>query len=138
MAIVRDVMMPNPVSLEAGANLLDAAKAMRDADVGAVVVVRGDQICGIVTDRDLVVRAMAEGRDPARTRLEEISSTELATVEPLHTVQDAAQVMSERHVQRLPVVAEGMAVGIVSLADLAPHLEPHSALADVTGTNAKH
>jgi CBS domain-containing protein len=137
MAMVRDVMTPNPTSLEASASLREAARAMKEANVGAVVVTRGEQIVGIVTDRDLVVRGMAEEKDPDRTRLEQIHSTDLTVVEPLHSVEQAAQIMAENSVQRLPVVAEGIAVGIISVADLAAHLEPDSALTSIAGSNAK-
>jgi len=138
MALVRDVMTPNPVSLDSDASLREAALAMKERDVGAVVVAENDQIRGIVTDRDLVTRGMAEHKDLDSTRLREIHSADVTFVEPLHTVEQAAQIMTDADVQRLPVVAEGMAVGMVSMADLAPHLEGDPALAEIAASKAKH
>src|SRR5262245_59676296 len=129
---IRDLMTPNPVTLSAASTLVDAAIAMRDFNVGAVVVLDNGHICGIATDRDIVVRAIANGNYPATTRLGEICSRELTTVAPSDTVAEAVRLMSDKAIRRLPVVENGQPVGIVSLADLASEQEPLSPLADIS------
>lgn len=129
---IRDVMTPNPTAMPAMATISDAARAMRDADVGAIVVLNQNQICGIVTDRDIVVRAVAEGRDPARASLGDICSQNLVTLSPSDTVEDAARLMADRAIRRIPVVEDGHPVGIVSLGDLAVERGDGSALEDIS------
>lgn len=129
---IRDVMTPNPTAMPAMATISDAARAMRDADVGAIVVLNQNQICGIVTDRDIVVRAVAEGRDPARASLGDICSQNLVTLSPSDTVEDAARLMADRAIRRIPVVEDGRPVGIVSLGDLAVERGDGSALEDIS------
>jgi CBS domain-containing protein len=129
---IRDVMTPNPVALPVTASVVDAALAMRDFDVGVVIVVEDGQVCGIVTDRDLVVRAIANGSYPATTKLAEICSRELTTLSPTDTLEDATRVMREKAIRRLPVVEDGQPVGIVSIGDLAVERDPHSVLADIS------
>ena len=129
---IRDLMTPNPVTLSAASTLVDAAIAMRDFNVGAVVVLDNGHICGIATDRDIVVRAIANGNYPATTRLGEICSRELTTVAPSDTVAEAVRLMRDKAIRRLPVVENGQPVGIVSLADLASEQEPLSPLADIS------
>lgn len=130
---VRDVMTADPIVLDATTNLTEASGTMRDGDIGAVLVQRDGALCGIVTDRDVVVRAVAEGRDPASTRLGDICSRELTTVTASDTAQNAARVMREKAVRRLPVVEDGgKPVGIVSLGDLAIERDRASALADIS------
>lgn len=126
---VRDVMTPNPVSMHTQTSVLDAARAMRDRDIGDVVVLKPDgEVCGMVTDRDIVVRVVAEGRDPATTSLEEICSHEVFAVTPGDEVKRAVDLMMQRSVRRLPVMESGRLVGIVSLGDLARERDPKSAL----------
>jgi CBS domain-containing protein len=129
---IRDVMTPNPVALPVTASVVDAALAMRDFDVGVVIVVEDGQVCGIVTDRDLVVRAIANGSYPATTKLAEVCSRELTTLSPTDTLEDAIRVMREKAIRRLPVVEDGQPVGIVSIGDLAVERDPHSVLADIS------
>lgn len=130
---VRDVMTANPVTLPAQAPVLDAAKKMREADIGDVIVLDGDSICGVVTDRDIVVRVLAEEREPAGTKLGEICSRDLATVAPDDDLTRAGDLMRERTVRRVPVVEEGKPVGIVSMGDLALERDPDSALGEISG-----
>lgn len=132
MAQIRDVMTKEPHILPASASLVDAARVMRDQDIGPVIVVEGDRVVGLVTDRDIVVRAVAEDRSPSATSLGDVASGDLATVSPDDSVDDAVRVMRERAVRRLPVVEGGKPVGIVSLGDLAVEREPDSALADIS------
>jgi CBS domain-containing protein len=129
---IEDVMTPNPITLPATASLIDAAMAMRDADVGDVIVLEGEEICGIVTDRDIIVRAIASGNYPATVTLGEICSRELTTLSPTDSVEDALRLMREKAIRRLPVVEHGQPVGIVSLGDLAVTQEPHSALSNIS------
>ena len=129
---VRDVMTPNPVTLPGEAPVVEAAKKMRDENIGDVIVLDGDSICGVVTDRDIVVRVLAEEREPAGTKLGEICSRELATVSPDDDLTQAGDLMRERTVRRVPVVEDGRPVGIVSMGDLALERDPDSALGEIS------
>ncbi|HWC12529.1 MAG TPA: CBS domain-containing protein [Acidimicrobiales bacterium] len=135
---VRDVMTTNPVALSAQAPVLDAAKRMREADIGDVIVLDGDTICGLVTDRDIVVRVLAEEREPAGTKLGEICSRELATVSPDDDLTRAGDLMKERQIRRVPVVEGGRPVGIVSMGDLAVERDPDSALGEISAAPANN
>ncbi len=135
---IRDVMTTAPVTLPVTSSIIDAARAMRDANIGNVIVVENGQVCGIVTDRDLVVRGIAEGRDSARLKLEDICSRVLTTVSPTDSVDDAIQLMREKAIRRLPVIEGGKPVGIVSIGDLAITQNPHSALGHISAALANH
>lgn len=130
--VVRDVMSINPVSLRSHASFLDAAKVMEAAAVGDVMVNDGKGVCGIVTDRDIVVRGIAKGKDPATTPLSEICSQELTTVSPDTPIETAVDLMRQKAIRRLPVLQDGSAVGIISIGDLAVARDPKSALADIS------
>jgi CBS domain-containing protein len=129
---IREVMTSHPTILPASASVLEAARAMRDSDIGDVIVAENGRICGIITDRDVVVRVTAEGREPARTTLAEICSQDLTTVSPTDSIDRAVQLMRQKAVRRLPVVENGQAVGIVSIGDLAQERDPNSALSDIS------
>jgi len=129
---VQDMMPPDPITLPETASLLDAAQKMREAGIGDVVVLDDGAVCGIVTDRDIVVRGIAEGRDPRSTTLAEVCSRELTTLSPDDQVGTAARLMREHAVRRLPVVKRGRPVGILTIGDLAVQQDPESALADVS------
>jgi CBS domain-containing protein len=129
---VRDLMTPNPVTLSAASTLVDAAMAMRDFDVGVIIVLDNGQMYGIATDRDIIVRAIANGNYPATTKLGEVCSRELTTLAPSDSVDDAVRLMRDKAIRRLPVVENGQPLGIVSLGDLISELEPHSPLADIS------
>ena len=131
---IRDLMTPNPVALPGTASVHEAARAMRDADIGDVIVIENNQVCGIVTDRDIVVRTLAEARDPATTTLADICSHALLTVSPTDSVEEAVRLMRTHAIRRLPVVEGGQPVGIVSLGDLAVERDPGSALGDISST----
>jgi CBS domain-containing protein len=130
--IVRDVMMTNPLSVDAGASIRQAAETMRNNDIGDVLVVDESTLHGIVTDRDIVVRAVADGRQPDTTPVGEVCSPELTTVEAGADVGKAADIMRRHAVRRLPVVDGNEVVGIVSLGDLARTKDPDSALGDIS------
>jgi len=129
---IRDLMTPNPVTLAAASTFVDAAIAMRDFNVGAVIVTDNGRIYGIVTDRDIVVRAIANGNYPATTRIEEVCGRELTMVSPSDTVPEAVRLMRDKAIRRLPVVEDGQPVGILSIGDLASEQEPHSPLAGIS------
>jgi CBS domain-containing protein len=116
---VGEVMTRNPVALSADSSVVDAARAMSDMRIGTVVVMDGNKPCGIVTDRDITVRAIATGSDPATTKLADISSKGLAVVRPDQSVDDAMQMMKAHDVKRVLVMSESRLEGIVSLGDLA-------------------
>jgi CBS-domain-containing membrane protein len=96
---VQDVMTRGPITLPPSASLLDAAKTMRDMGIGDVVVADGDEVIGIVTDRDIVVRGLAAGRDPHTTPLMDISSRELTTVSPDEPIGNAVRLMREHAIR---------------------------------------
>jgi CBS domain-containing protein len=129
---VQDVMTRDPVILPPSASLVDAAKTMREGGIGDVVVGDDDELIGIVTDRDIVIRALAEDRDPHTTTLVDITSRELTTVSPDDTIETAVRLIREHAIRRLPVVSGGRVVGIVTLGDLALAQDRASALADVS------
>jgi CBS domain-containing protein len=129
---VADVMTRNPIVLDSTAPLAEAARAMRDSDIGDVIVLEEGVVCGIATDRDIVVRAIAADKDPASTPIGEICSRDLTTLAPESPVDDAVTFMRERAVRRLPVVEGDRPVGVVSLGDLAVQRDPRSALADIS------
>jgi CBS domain-containing protein len=129
---VAEMMTRDPIALPQTASVFDAAQKMLEASIGNVVVLDGQQVCGIVTDRDIVVRAVAADRDPRSTELGDICSRELTTLSPEDNVGTAVQLMREHAVRRLPVVKDGRPIGILTLGDLAIEEDSDSALADVS------
>lgn len=129
---IRDIMTAPPTALDGQATVQDAARAMREDDIGDVIVRDGNKVSGIVTDRDITIRAVAEGRDPARTKLAEICSGDPATLSPEDSVDDAVRLMRDKAIRRIPIVEGGRPVGVVSMGDLAIELDERSALADVS------
>jgi CBS domain-containing protein len=129
---IRELMTPNPVSMPGTASVHEAARAMRDADIGDVIVIENNQVCGIITDRDIAVRVVAEAKDPTTTALADICSHSLLTVKSTDSVEHAVRLMRTHTVRRLPVVEEGKAVGIVSLGDLAVERDPDSVLGEIS------
>ena len=128
---VSDVMSEDPQSVEPGDSIEDAAKKMKEAETGALLVVDGDELKGIVTDRDIVVNAIAEGN--ADASVEDVASTDTTTIEPDASLGDAIDLMRENKIRRLPVVGEdGDPVGIVSLGDLAIEADDDSALKEIS------
>jgi CBS domain-containing protein len=129
---VRDVMMPEPLTVDSRSTLQEAAQVMRENDIGDVLVTEEGRLQGILTDRDIVVRAIAAERHPAATPVGECSSTEVQTVQADDTPDHAADVMRQYALRRLPVVEDGQVVGIVSIGDLAVAEDPSSPLADIS------
>src|SRR5687767_11125067 len=101
---VQDLMTPNPRTVAADAPIADVARVMRDADVGAVIVMERDKVSSIVTDRDITVRAVAEGKDPRSTKTGDVCTANLVTVEPSAPAEEAVRLMRDRAIRRLPVV----------------------------------
>src|SRR5581483_6226008 len=119
-ARVRDVMVRGVVAIDASTPIIEAARRMRDANVGALPVVADGKPVGIVTDRDLVVRAMAQGAEPGSERVEDFATRNLVCARPDWTVDEAMEVMSECQIGRLPVVdSENRVIGMVTLSSLA-------------------
>lgn len=136
MASVRDVMTENPQTVEPGDSIEEAAKKMKSGGFGALLVVDGDDLKGIVTDRDIVVNAIAEGNTDAK--VEDVCSSDTTTIEPDADLGDAIKQMREADVRRLPVVEDGNPIGIVSLGDLAIAADDDSALKDISGASANN
>jgi CBS domain-containing protein len=132
---INEVMTHDPRSIAPDATLQEAAREMRDGDIGAVLVMDGDDLRGIITDRDIVVRAIAEGRDPGSTGAGDIITGGVITIEANQSASDAAQLMREKDVRRLAVTQDGRPVGIVSIGDLAVELDTDSALADISAAS---
>ena len=117
---IRDVMTSNPSAIEADKNVVDAAKLMRDEDVGLTPVVEGGRLVATLTDRDIAVRVVAEGKDPQSTRVRDVASSDLVTIDPDQELDEALRLMAQHQVRRLPVVEEdGRLVGVVAQADVA-------------------
>jgi CBS domain-containing protein len=128
-------MTPEPVTMIESDTVFDAARLMREEDIGDVIVLddTSARVKAIVTDRDIVIRAIADGADPRETTLAAVASEELLTVSPDDAVDKVARLMRDRAVRRVPVVdAEGRAAGVVSLGDLALELDRRSALAEIS------
>jgi CBS domain-containing protein len=115
---IREVMTPNPQCVSPGDSIQNAARIMRDCDTGAVPVVDNGRPVGIITDRDIVVRAVADGSQLNRP-VRDIVSGDIICVTPEMSTHEAADLMSEHQVRRLPVIENDRLVGIVSLGDLA-------------------
>ncbi|MEV0939019.1 CBS domain-containing protein [Micromonospora wenchangensis] len=130
---VSDVMTKQVVYLSAETTLDEAARVMKEADIGDVVVTDGSTLAGLLTDRDIVVRAVAECSDPTSTSIGSIITREVVMIEQHATAGEAAALMRERNIRRILVCDnERKLVGIVSLGDLAMQLDPSSALADIS------
>ena len=133
---VGELMTRDPVMVEPNATLKDAACMMRDRDIGAVLVADKGQLVGLLTDRDIVVRGIADKGDPSSTRVMDIVSKEVETVKPNDSVDQAVKKMRSMAVRRMPVVDDrGKPVGIVAIGDLAVDLDSRSALADISAAD---
>jgi CBS domain-containing protein len=120
---IRDLMTQSPRTVDTAGSAVDAARLMRDEDVGLIPIVESDRLVGTITDRDIAVRLVAEGKSPEKTRVADIASRELVTIDPDQDVDEALRLMAKHQVRRLPVVEEdGKLVGIVAQADIAKHV----------------
>ncbi len=133
---INELMTHDPRTIAADSTLTDAARLMRDDDVGALVVEREGTVAGIVTDRDIVVRAVADGRDPGSTRVSDVASTQsVVTVTPDQSVEDVRRLMREHDVRRIVVEQDGRVAGIVSLGDLAVAGDADAELTDISAAS---
>ncbi|HTR95835.1 MAG TPA: CBS domain-containing protein [Trebonia sp.] len=134
-ATVGDIMTPAPVGVYYSQTIGETARVMRDAQVGAVLVVNDGALAGVVTDRDLVIRGLAEDTAPD-AQVGPLCSGDLIGVAAEASLEQAQQLMREHAVRRLPVIADGQVVGIVSIGDLAITADGDSPLAAVSRAEA--
>jgi CBS domain-containing protein len=123
---MRDIMSSAPVCMASTETVSAVAKAMKEHGVGTALVLAGGRLSGLVTDRDITVRVLAENRDPLTTFAGEICSSEVAVLGPDDDVEQAERLIRERAMRRIPVLQDGIPVGVVSVGDLSP-LSPLSA-----------
>jgi CBS domain-containing protein len=117
---ITDVMSTNPCTIDVDKPVAYAAKMMKQEDVGLAPIVEGDRLVGTLTDRDIVTRVVAEGKDPQFVTVREVASTNLVTIDPQQKLDEALRLMAASQVRRLPVVEEdGRLVGVVAQADVA-------------------
>ena len=117
---IREVMTTNPCAIDAGKPVSYAAEMMKKEDVGLAPIVEGDRLVGTLTDRDIVTRVIADGRDPQSVTVREVASTDLVTIDPQQDIDEALTLMARHQIRRLPVVEEdGRLVGVVAQADVA-------------------
>jgi len=117
---IRELMSSNPCAIDADKPVAYAAKMMKQESVGLAPVVEGDRLVGTLTDRDIVVRVVAEGKDPQTVAVREVASTDLITIDPQQDLDEALQLMASKQVRRLPVVEQdGRLVGVLAQADIA-------------------
>jgi CBS domain-containing protein len=116
---VRDAMTEDPRSIAASASVVEAARLMRDGHIGSLPITDNEQLVGMITDRDIATRVVAEAADPQTTSVEDVYSRDLISVGPDEDLEEALQLMARHQVRRLPVVENGRLVGIVAQADIA-------------------
>ena len=117
---IREAMTSTPRTIQAQSTIIDAAKLMRDEDAGFAPIVEGERLVGAITDRDIAIRVVAEGKDPQTTTVGECMSSNLITIDPQQELDEALRLMAQHQVRRLPVVEEdGKLVGVLAQADVA-------------------
>jgi CBS domain-containing protein len=116
---VRELMTSDPATLAPEATLGEAATLMKQEDCGSIPIVQGGRLVGIVTDRDIVIRAIAAGKDPRSTRVSDVMSADPVTIGPDDDAKDAERLMADRQIRRLPVCDDGKLSGILVLGQLA-------------------
>lgn len=131
---VNEVMTHDPITVSPDTSIAQVARKMKDDDTGAILLEENGRLAGIVTDRDIVVRAIAEGRDP-ETPVGDLATRDIKTLTPDASVDEATKIAREDDVRRIPVVQDGRPVGIVSLGDLAMERDSDSALADISSAS---
>jgi CBS domain-containing protein len=131
---IQEVMTEDVVVMPTSATLAEAGREMRERDIGNVIVLEDETVAGILTDRDIVIRAVADGRSPGETTVGEIATRDPETLRPEDTVEDAIRIMRDKAVRRLPIVEDGRPIGIVSIGDLAVEHDSDSALADISAS----
>ena len=129
---VRDVMTPSPTTIATSATVREAASTLEREEIGSVIAVEGEQVRGIVTDRDIALRVVAAGREPATTKVSEVMTATPAVIDPAASVHEAVDLMRQHDVRRLPVVEAGRAVGVVAIGDLSTSSDASGLLADIS------
>jgi CBS domain-containing protein len=132
VALVRDIMTPEVIALRPDASLVEAARLMRARGVGDVLVAEDGVLLGLITDRDIALRAVAEGLDPLSVSCQSVCTPDPVCVGPADDIGAAALLMRAHAVRRLPVVDGEGVVGVVSVGDVARAREPDSVLADIS------
>lgn len=136
---IRDIMAEELTTVPASSTVSNAAMKMRDGKIGDVLVVDDRRhVTGILTDRDIVVRALAEHADPDTTRVGDVCSSEVVTIDPDEDVHEAVKLLRHYSIRRLPVVDDGALVGIVSMGDLAREIDRRSALAEISSADSNN
>jgi CBS domain-containing protein len=128
MGQIRKLMFVKPRTVKVGDSIVDAAKLMKGEETGIAPIVQDGRLVGVVTDHDITVRVVAEGRDPRITRVEDVASRDLVTINPDEELDEALALMAHHDLRRLPVIEEdGTLVGIVVHADVVRHVEAERA-----------
>ena len=122
---IKSYMRKNIVTVDAEASAAAASKTMKQNSVGHLIVLKNDRPAGIVTERDLVMKVMADERDPSKVKVSEFMSTSLITIDPDASVEDAVKIMVEKGIRRLPVVRDGILYGMFTARDLAQHFNEY-------------
>lgn len=139
---VREVMTENIETVSRITKIADAARTMRDSDVGFLPVVDDGKLVGVITDRDITVRVVAEGRDPAATPVDRYYTPHAITISPDASIEEAAHLMGSQQIRRLLVVQGGQILGVLSLGDVATQAadeqEVGEALAEVSEPGGPH
>jgi CBS domain-containing protein len=124
MGQIRKLMFVKPRTVKIGDSVIDAAKLMKGEETGIAPIVEDGRLIGVVTEHDVTVRVVAEGRDPRTTRVEDVASRDVVTIDPDQELDEALAVMAQHGLRRLPVIEEdGTLVGIVAQTDVQRHLE---------------
>ena len=134
---IREVMTQNPECVSGDTPVADAAKLMRDKDFGGVLCGNGE-LTGFITDRDIALSVVAQGKYPASTTVSDVATTNLHTLSPDDSVEDAIELVRKHNVRRVPVIEGAKPVGIVSIGDLALERDEDSALADISAEPANN
>ena len=117
---IRDAMTANPTTAKSDTSIVEVARMMKTEDVGVIPIVDGDRLSGVITDRDITIQVVAEGRDPESMTASEVASRDLVTIDPQQDLDEALRLMAQHQVRRLPVVEEdGKLVGMLAQADVA-------------------
>jgi CBS domain-containing protein len=129
---IREIMTTEPICVPSSASIYEAAKLMRDKNIGDVIVEDGGKVCGIVTDRDIVVRGVASRQNPEETPIADVCTQDIMIAHPDDDVDAAIKTMHSKAIRRLPVVEDGRPVGILSLGDLAVQRDRRSVLGGIS------
>jgi CBS domain-containing protein len=116
---VEDVMIENVVTVDADATVKEAVEIMNKHEIGCLIVMKWNKPVGILTERDMLKRVLAETRNPEKTKVSEVMTTPVVATEPSTDIEEAARFMFKKNVKKLPVISEGKLVGLVTLTDLA-------------------